>query len=303
MVEALDTAGLPVGDFEAAYSQAIGDPALADLALQMEAKAQSYFGGLRLPERPTIYDYLLRSLRPQDIIATFNWDPLLEQALERFPRDCDDEAPCRAYLHGSVAMNQCDVCSRLFSWTTTCPRCGSSSSPQPLLYPVGTKDYAATPGLLEAWENLEVGLNNAYIVTIFGYSGPATDREAVRLFSERWHASRRATMGDIAFVNTCDKAAIEISWRDLVANRDDGRVHWDLYPNYAKTRLARYPRRSVEESFQRNFMMERWTPTPFPDCDHLDQLDDFYRRLLAAERDESGVTRVPMDIDGWPDAA
>lgn len=35
-----------------------------------------------MTESPTIYDYLLLSLRKKDVVATINWDPLLVQALE-----------------------------------------------------------------------------------------------------------------------------------------------------------------------------------------------------------------------------
>jgi hypothetical protein len=42
-----------------------------------------YFESLALPEQPTIYDYLVLGLRPKDLIATFNWDPLLMQAYRR----------------------------------------------------------------------------------------------------------------------------------------------------------------------------------------------------------------------------
>lgn len=38
---------------------------------------------IQIPERPTIYDQLLLNLRPKDLIATFNWDPLISQAYKR----------------------------------------------------------------------------------------------------------------------------------------------------------------------------------------------------------------------------
>ncbi len=300
LTEGLLEAGLPVDNFEDAYSQAAQNPSYRQLAMDMEAAVQSYFGDLRLPAGPTIYDYLLRSLRPQDIVATFNWDPLLEQALQRFPAKHQEELPCHAYLHGSVALNQCNSCARLFSWTDTCPRCGEASSPQPLLYPVGDKDYASTPGLKEAWHNLHVGLDKAYMVTLFGYSGPATDYQAVRLFTEKWHGSPVATSGDIAFINTCSREAIEKAWATLLAKRDDGRIHWDLYRDYHATRLARFPRRSTEESYQRNVLLQRWRPTPYPRCGTIAELDQHYEYLLAQEHTPDGRVRVPTSISAWP---
>ena len=42
-----------------------------------------YFHSLRIPPTPTLYDHLLLALRKKDVVATFNWDPLLLQAAKR----------------------------------------------------------------------------------------------------------------------------------------------------------------------------------------------------------------------------
>lgn len=46
----------------------------------IQSRVRSYFSKLQLPPVPTIYDYLVMSLRSKDLIATFNWDPFLYQA-------------------------------------------------------------------------------------------------------------------------------------------------------------------------------------------------------------------------------
>ena len=52
-----------------------------ELVATIDADVFDYFASLDLPEKPTLYDHLVRSLRNKDIIATFNWDPFLVQAI------------------------------------------------------------------------------------------------------------------------------------------------------------------------------------------------------------------------------
>ena len=67
-------------NFEATYSNiAERDPNNPYLKV-MNDLIYSYFSSMELPHKPTIYDYLVMSLRDKDVIATFNWDPFLYQA-------------------------------------------------------------------------------------------------------------------------------------------------------------------------------------------------------------------------------
>lgn len=49
----------------------------------IEERIFDFFNKLELPDTPTIYDYLVLSLRKKDVIATFNWDPFLWMAAKR----------------------------------------------------------------------------------------------------------------------------------------------------------------------------------------------------------------------------
>ncbi|MET3114181.1 hypothetical protein AAKU52_001914 [Pedobacter sp. CG_S7] len=62
-------------DFEKFYSKLVLRPEFVREQQLIERKIYKYFSELELPEKPTIYDYLILSLRPKDVIATFNWDP------------------------------------------------------------------------------------------------------------------------------------------------------------------------------------------------------------------------------------
>lgn len=52
----------------------------------LERQIRNYFSQMKIPDEPTIYDYLLLSLNHNDFIASFNWDPLLLQAYDRLSK-------------------------------------------------------------------------------------------------------------------------------------------------------------------------------------------------------------------------
>jgi len=72
---------------------------------EIERRVSSYFRSIKLPPGPTLYDYLVLSLRPKDLIATFNWDPFLYDACRR--NHTKASLPRVAYLHGNVRIGYC----------------------------------------------------------------------------------------------------------------------------------------------------------------------------------------------------
>lgn len=77
-------------NFETTYAGIRSSGPLDDLADRLEAAVREYFSGLRIPDSATIYDHLCLALRPKDLIASFNWDPLLGHRWARGlrPRAC-----------------------------------------------------------------------------------------------------------------------------------------------------------------------------------------------------------------------
>jgi hypothetical protein len=106
-IEVLDLAGMleaagvdpHVTNFESAYSDLYTKDPDARVIRQIESRVKEYFETLTLPATPTIYDYLMLSLRRKDLIATFNWDPFLYQAFYAI----DDSATDPVYLSFMVA--------------------------------------------------------------------------------------------------------------------------------------------------------------------------------------------------------
>jgi len=89
--------------FELLFSRLFEDGRFKEERIEIEQRIYEYFKKLELPDEPTIYDYLILSLRhKKDVIATFNWDPFLFQAYNRIPKHI--KSPGVLFLHGNVAI-------------------------------------------------------------------------------------------------------------------------------------------------------------------------------------------------------
>lgn len=67
-------------NLEDIYSELHSRPECDAIRKELDSRIRAYFSELELPDEPNIYDLLLLALRKKDIVATFNWDPLLLQA-------------------------------------------------------------------------------------------------------------------------------------------------------------------------------------------------------------------------------
>ena len=139
----LKDAGISVDgrNFEDAYSE-LHQMGRTDVENEVEHVVRSYFRSLCLPSEPTLYDYLLLSLREKDVIATFNWDPFLIQAATR-NSVWSDRLPKLLFLHGNLLAGSClehktPIQAPIY---VPCPKCESPLIESRLLYPISEKNY------------------------------------------------------------------------------------------------------------------------------------------------------------------
>lgn len=74
-------------NIEAIYSELATKPEYAEVVKKIEEGIVAHYSQMQIPDTPTLYDYLILSLRRKDCIATFNWDPLLIQAYNKGEQD------------------------------------------------------------------------------------------------------------------------------------------------------------------------------------------------------------------------
>ncbi|KAA0086070.1 hypothetical protein CIW54_15760 [Paraburkholderia sp. T12-10] len=232
-------------NLEDIYSELHRRPECDAVREELDQKIRGYFSELELPDEPNIYDLLLLALRKKDLVATFNWDPLLLQAYQRACRVTRD-LPDLAFLHGNVLVGYCrnHKCGGIL--TARCRECDALFEPAPLLYPVAQKNYAADPYIRDNWKAIQSRLKRAYLVTIFGYSAPKTDVEAISLMKNAWGAVEDRELEDFEFIDICNEDTLVSSWREFVHSH-----HYQVHSDFFSSSLARHPRRTTVELFDR----------------------------------------------------
>ena len=112
--------------FQDLYNELATSRKNEDLRQLIEERVHSYFSPLSLPAAPTIYDYLILSLREKDIIGSFNWDPFLLQAYMRNDALTNARRPQIAFLHGNVSVGICESDRISGAFGRACSKCGNS---------------------------------------------------------------------------------------------------------------------------------------------------------------------------------
>lgn len=265
-------------DFESLYSDLARECQFDKCRAQLEKRIHDYFSSLRLPENPTVYDYLVMSLRPKDVIATFNWDPLLVQAARR--NGGHVELPQLLFLHGNVAVGWCERDMRKGPYPGRCPVCNNAFKQTQLLYPVKAKNYSGQPFIRDEWLDLQDALNKACIVTIFGFGAPETDVEAVDLMAKAWphRATQRAEWVEI--INTEDLDTLKKRWDRFILSN-----HCDVVADFYDSRIARHPRRTGE-AWAATHLFGMWEgDNPVPKDVELSALQEWFAQFKEAEKD------------------
>jgi hypothetical protein len=261
-------------NFEDAYDEIVrvNDSA----ARTVQAEIEDYFSKLELPDEPTIYDMLVLSLRPMDIIATFNWDPFLIQAARRNYHV--SKPPQLLFLHGNVASGYCEEDGIHGARLAKCSKCGREFATVPLLYPVVSKDYSSHPAIANSWRAARNGMSNAFMLTIFGYGAPKNDVAAMSLLSSSWGPPERRALEEIEIIDVRDEDTLSEEWEKFIFE-----FHYRVKRSFADSWIHGTPRRTGE-AWYRQFLEAQWlTPNPLPRFHTMEQMWAWFARLLEVE--------------------
>jgi hypothetical protein len=265
-------------DFEVVYSKLVSDPAHATRCKVIEQTIYDYFATMRLPPTPTIYDYLVLSLRPKDVIATFNWDPFLLQALRRCYRE-GERAPTVLFLHGNVLAGYCADHKRLGPTDARCSVCDQPFTPSRLLYPVVEKKYDEDPLIADAWRFLRKALERAFWVTVFGYSAPKSDVAARELLLGAWGGGDERALEQIELIDIRPEEDLLVTWGDFIHSH-----HYEVHSSFFDSWIANHPRRTGE-AYWHQYVEAKWIhPNPVPQGGSLEDLVKWFAELRAAEK-------------------
>lgn len=266
----------PFDDFEAIYSGIALNPAQWALRECLDARIHDYFSSLELPDEPTLYDHLVLSLRPKDVIATFNWDPFLWNACHRNRTLCG--SPALLFLHGSVAIGRCDHCKLVLSRSARTCQCGRAIEPIPILFPVTQKNYNSDPAIAAHWRNLQRALKACWAFTVFGYSAPKTDVEAVALLKDGWGSIDDRHLEEVEIIDIRNEDELRESWDQFIHTH-----HYTVKGDFFQSWVAQHPRRSCEAIWAQNMDCMFIQPFTAPQTASLSELHDWFRPRVNAE--------------------
>lgn len=268
-------------NFEDVYSILHSREEHTSIRQKLETAVYQYFSLLEISKAPCIYDHLVLSLRDKDVIATFNWDPFLMQAYLRNKRRF--KLPKLLFLHGNVATGVC-LKDRAF-WINgeICSKCREPYMPTKLLYPVLRKNYHANPDIADQWSQLDKYLKTALMVTIFGYSAPASDQDAKKLLKKGWGYPLDRRLEQIEIIDLKDKDRNDLlrTWKSFIHAK-----HYDMRGDFYDSWSANHPRRSCE-AFYCQQIRNNWDPiinnNPIPKNADFEELWDWYDNLCRDE--------------------
>ncbi len=248
--------------------------------LELEKIIWKYMSEYELPDEPTIYDFLVMSLTSKDLIATFNWDPFLVQAIGRALRYTTN-VPNVAFLHGNVAVGYCEKDNVIGKVGKVC-KCGETLKPMKLLYPIKKKNYKGDIAISKSWKSLENALEHAYMITIFGYSAPKSDAEAVAMLKNAWGSVDDRKLEEIELIDIRDEEIVRESWDDFIFSH-----HYTYHTSFFDTTLAHCPRRTCEATFDR-LMNCRWIQAGrgFKEGMSFPEIDELTYKMIAEENEK-----------------
>ena len=248
---------------------------------KLEKRIRDYFSKFQLPDTPTIYDYLIMSLTNKDLIASFNWDPLLAQSYGRVANmlggvEC---LPKIAFLHGNVGIEIDNNSKRVNIKTSPYAECYPGFENLKLLYPIKKKNYSNDLFIKNQWEMVRDFIKRAYIFTIFGYGAPDSDVESIKLLKKAWGDTNKKWANEIEIINIEDSNISYQKWKPFIYQS-----HYQCHTNFFESFIAEHPRRSTESMFDVTMNVIWGKPSNF--LKSKPSLEEFYEFLKPLILDE-----------------
>lgn len=262
-------------DFEQVYTELVQRDDKKSIEF-VENKVRVYFESLELDDFPNLYDHLVLSLRPQDMIATFNWDPFLFKALQRNHRVVP--VPEAVFLHGSVAFGVCYQDNWIGPRESLCRYCQRPLHVSNILYPTD-KDYSSDPVIKDQWEGVRHFLKRGAALTVFGYRAPDSDRAAKKLLQTAWGPVSEKNIEQIELIDIAPEDELRENWSQFIHTH-----HFKVLRNFYDCTIAQFPRRSCEAHWDAHMEIGYHEKTTFPRGADWDELYDWFQPLVDAER-------------------
>ena len=156
--------------------------------------------------------------------------------------------------------------------------CNAEFVPSRLRFPIEKKDYAEDEFIASSWENATWFLKSAFVLTIFGYSAPTSDTEAVDMMNLAWRGQRDKIVERVEVIDIQSRETLREKWKPFVSyDHDDYRK--SLYDSW----IAKYPRRSCEALYAPTVNGRPAEQFPIPQALNFKELYDWFTPIAQRE--------------------
>lgn len=160
-----------------------------------------------------------------------------------------------------------------------CSKCGNNHAPSRLLYPI-KKDYSQDAYIKIEWDTLKHALDSAYMLTIFGYSAPQSDVEAIKLMKNAWRANATGDINQVEIIDKKHETELIKTWRDFTPYH-----HYNITKDFYSSSIGLFPRRTCEAEW--NYSMPKkpvfYPHNPIPKNLGFEELWQWYTPLIEVE--------------------
>ena len=87
------------------------------------------------------------------------------------------------------------------------------------------------PAISDAWRMATASLKHAFMVTIFGYSAPRSDRSAIKLLLDAWGGSEERSMEQFEIIDVRPEDELIESWARFI-HTHHYEVHLSAYDSW-----------------------------------------------------------------------
>lgn len=116
------------------------------------------------------------------------------------------------------------------------------------------------------------------MITIFGYSGPKTDKAAIAAMKEAWGEVDQRYMEQTAFITLQSDAEITSNWEQFIHTH-----HYEIQNNFYDSWIAKHPRRTGEAHLNQFYEGKFISDNPIPKELGFPELWEWYRQFKSAE--------------------
>jgi len=146
---------------------------------------------------------------------------------------------------------------------------------------VENKNYQDGDFIQREWEAIRYFLKGCFMLTIFGYSAPKTDLEAIKLLKDGWGDVEDRNMEQTEVINKhgSDHDALRKTWNDFIHTH-----HYDIHDSFYDSFLAKHPRRSGEAYWNQYYEAKFISDNPVPqNTKDLKKLVEWFKPLIDLE--------------------